>query len=139
MEAVSRRLLRLVETARRSSSSVVVETAAAVTFSTGVEDTTTGVTSTGEAAVVGASALAARLVTRFATTTGAASVTGVATATATEGEGDGDGAEVAGVAGAAAVFLATRGALVAVEADIIPEDEELELILKRTNSFLCAG
>jgi len=105
---------------------VVTGATTAVTDSTGVEDTTTGLAATGSAtdadadadadAATGseAEALAARLVL-------GAGVTAAAT---------GAGVATAGVESTGVLFFATRLG-VEVEADIIPEDEELELILIR--------
>jgi len=96
---------------------VVTGATATAADSTGVEDTTTGAdTATGSATATGseAAALAARLALGAGVT---AAATGAGAATT--------GAESAGV-----LFFATRLG-VEVEADIIPEDEELELILIR--------
>ena len=98
-----------------SSSRVVAgATGATGAASTGVEDTTTGAGAAATSAL-GAAAL------RVAFFTGAAS-------TAT-----GAGAGASTTAGAA--FFATRGVF-AGAVFIIPEDEELEDILLRTNDFL---
>ena len=140
MDAVSRSEFRLPDTAFRSSSRLVTGAATAVTVSTGVEDTTTAA----EELVVdveGASAVAdaaldeeARLALgEAAAEAAAAATTGAAAAAAAEAAATGAGAGAAAGESVEEVFLATRLAAgveteAEAEADIIPEDEELELI-----------
>ena len=123
-DAVSRNVFRLPTTALRSSSRVVVGAATAVTASTGVEDTTTGVTSAFTALALGA----------------AFAFTGVSEAAATGATAFAlTGATGVAATGASTSFFATRLVVLGVEAtaDIIPEVEEIELILIRTEHYVC--